>query len=600
VNDHVNVNGMPARTTNGASAMVLEVTDDGFQLDGAPFQIIAGAMHYFRIHPEQWADRIDKARLLGLNAIDVYVPWNAHQPSRDVVLLDGMLDLPRYLDLIAAAGLRVLLRPGPYICGEWDGGGLPAWLTSAPGVRLRGSDPDYLAAVDEWFDRLFPVLAPYLAGNGGPIIAVQVENEFGAYGDDQPYLRHLADGLRRRGVTEPLFTCDQANDEMLARGGLEGVLRTGSFGGKVDLALETLRRHQRTGPLMCAEFWNGWFDHWGGPHHVRDPRDAADDLGRLLAAGASVSLYMFHGGTNFGTTSGANLKHAYEPTVTSYDYDAPLSEHGAVTPKYRLMREVIAKYGTVPDEPLPEPAPTVEQRGVVLDSAVHLFDAAPMLGTAITSEAPERTEAGGLVLYRSTVPAAGPAVLALTSYADRVQVFLDGAPAGVLEREKHEHALPIVAARPGAELTLVVEDMGRVNYGPGLVDPKGLLGPVTVNGVPLTGWTRTSVPLHDLTALAFAPAGSRATAGPAFRRGEFTLEAPADSFLALPGWEKGLAWINGFPLGRYWARGPQRTLYVPAPVLRAGRNEIVVLELQASTTDTVDLLAEPDLGPITD
>jgi beta-galactosidase len=579
--------------------MVLEVADDGFLLDGAPFRIIAGAMHYFRIHPGQWADRIDKARLLGLNAIDVYVPWNAHQPSRDVFHLEGMLDLPRYLDLIAAAGLRVLLRPGPYICAEWDGGGLPAWLTTGPGVRLRSSDPAYLAAVDEWFDRLFPVLAPYLAGNGGPIIAVQVENEFGAYGEDPAYLRHLADGLRRRGVTEPLFTCDQANDEMLERGGLEGVLRTASFGSKVDPALETLRRHQPSGPLMCAEFWNGWFDHWGGPHHVRDPRDAADDLDRLLSAGASVSLYMFHGGTNFGTTSGANLKHAYEPTVTSYDYDAPLSENGAVTGKYRLMREVIAKYSDVPNEQLPEPAPTVEHRGIVLDAAVHLFDAASMLGTTITSDAPVRTESGGLMLYRSTVPAAGPAVLALTSYADRVQVFLDGAAAGVLEREKHEHALPIVAARSGAELTLLVEDMGRVNYGPGLVDPKGLLGPVTVNGVPLTGWTRTSVPLHDLAALEYASAGVRATAGPAFRRGEFTLGASADSFLALPGWEKGLAWINGFPLGRYWARGPQRTLYVPAPVLRAGRNEIVVLELQASTTDMVDLLAEPDLGPIT-
>jgi beta-galactosidase len=580
--------------------MVLEVADDGFLLDGAPFRIIAGAMHYFRIHPGQWADRIDKARLLGLNAIDVYVPWNAHQPSRDVFDLEGLLDLPRYLDLIAAAGLRVVLRPGPYICGEWDGGGLPAWLTSDPGVRLRSSDPAYLTAVDEWFDRLFPVLAPYLAGNGGPIIAVQVENEFGAYGDDPAYLRHLADGLRRRGVTEPLFTCDQANDEMLKRGGLDGVLRTASFGGNVDRALETLRRHQPSGPLMCAEFWNGWFDHWGGPHHVRDPRNAADDLGRLLATGASVSLYMFHGGTNFGTTSGANLKHAYEPTVTSYDYDAPLSENGAVTPKYRLMREVIAGYGDVPDEPLPEPAPTVEHRDIVLGEAVHLFDAAPVLGTTITTDTPVRTESGGLVLYRSVVPAAGPAVLALTSYADRVQVFLDGAAAGTLEREKHEHALPIVAARPGAELTLLVEDMGRVNYGPGLADPKGLLGPVTVNGVPLTGWTRTTVPLHDLAALEYTPAAARATAGPAFRRGEFTLGAAADSFLALPGWEKGLAWINGFPLGRYWARGPQRTLYVPAPVLRAGRNEIVVLELQASTTDSVDLLAEPDLGPVTD
>ena len=584
--------------------MVLETADDGFRLNGVPFRIIAGAMHYFRTHPRQWADRIDKARLMGLNAIDVYVPWNAHQPRRDAFHLTGMLDLPRYLEQIAAAGLHVLFRPGPYICAEWDGGGLPAWLTADPGVRLRSSDPAFLAAVDEWFDRLFPVVAPYLAGNGGPILAVQVENEYGAYGEDRAYLRHLADGLRRRGVTEPLFTVDQADDEMQKRGGLDGVLRTASFGGKVDRALATLRRHQPSGPLMCAEFWNGWFDHWGGPHHVRDAQEAADDLDRLLAAGASVSLYMFHGGTNFGTTSGANRKHAYQPTVTSYDYDAPLSESGAVTRKYRLMREVIARYREVPDEPLPEPAPTVERRGIVLDSVVHLFDAAVVLGTPVPAEAPLRMEdlgqSDGLVLYRSRVPGAGPAVLALTAFADRAQVFLDGAPAGVLERERHEHALPIVTARPGAELALLVENMGRVNYGPGMTDPKGLLGPVTVDGVPLTGWTQTPVPLHDLTALEFAPAGARPPAGPAFHRGEFTLDAPADCFLALPGWEKGLAWVNGFPLGRYWSRGPQRTLYVPAPVLHAGRNEIVVLELQATTVATVDLLAEPDLGPLAD
>jgi beta-galactosidase len=268
------------------------------------------------------------------------------------------------------------------------------------------------------------------------------------------------------------------------------------------------------------------------------------------------------------------------------------------------MRQVIARHHGVPDEPLPEPAPTVEHRGIVLDSVVPVFDAAPVLGTPVITDAPLRMEelgqSDGLVLYQSRVPEAGPGVLTLTAFADRAQIFLDGVPAGVLERERHEHALPIVATRPGAELTVLVENMGRVNYGPGMADPKGLLGPVTVNGVPLTGWTQTPVPLHDLAALEFTPAGARPPAGPAFHRGEFTLDTPADSFLALPGWEKGLAWINGFPLGRYWSRGPQRTLYVPAPVLRAGRNEVVVLELQATTTGTVDLLAEPDLGPVID
>ncbi|GAA1647740.1 glycoside hydrolase family 35 protein [Actinoplanes couchii] len=581
---------------------MLETAGDEFLWQGRPFRIVAGAMHYFRIHPEQWTDRIEKARLLGLNTIDVYVPWNAHQPRPGEMRFDGILDLPRYLGLIAEAGLKVLFRPGPYICAEWDGGGLPAWLTSDPSIKLRTSDPAYLKAVDEWFDQLIPVIEPFLAHHGGPIIAVQVENEYGAFGDDEQYLRHIVDGYRRRGITELLFTCDQAHsEEMLRNGGLDDVLRTGTFGGKVDTALATLRKIQPTGPLMCAEFWNGWFDHWGGPHHTRDGRSAADDLEKLLAAGGSVSLYMFHGGTNFGFTSGANLKHAYEPTITSYDYDAPLAENGDITRKYELMRAAIAKHVPVPDQPLPAPAPTVGHSGIVLDSAVSLLD---VPGTPVESAEPLTMEAlgqaDGFVIYRTTLPEAGPTVLTVTAYSDRVQVFLDGNPAGLLERSRHERSLPVVASRPGAELTLVVENAGRVNYGPGMLDPKGLLGPVTAGGAELSGWTQTAVPLDDVTGLPFAPAGTRLPIGPTLRRGEFTLDTVADSYLALPGWERGAAWINGFPLGRFAARGPQRTLYVPAPVLKAGVNEIVVLELQASSSDTVDLLPEPDLGIVAD
>ncbi|SDT26856.1 glycoside hydrolase family 35 protein [Actinoplanes derwentensis] len=580
---------------------MLETAGDDFRWRGQPFRIVAGAMHYFRIHPEQWADRIDKARLLGLNTIDVYVPWNAHQPQPGQFHLDGILDLPRYLTLIAEAGLKVLFRPGPYICAEWDGGGLPAWLTSDPSVRLRTSDPAYLSAVDAWFDQLIPVIEPFLAHNGGPIIAVQVENEYGAFGDDQQYLQHIVDGYRRRGITELLFTCDQADDEMLKRGGLDGILRTGTFGGKVDTALAALRRVQPTGPLMCAEFWNGWFDHWGGPHHTRDAQNAADDLATLLAAGGSVSLYMFHGGTNFGFTSGANLKYAYEPTITSYDYDAPLAENGDITLKYRLMRSAIARFAPVPDEPLPSPAATVGHPGIVLDTAVSLLDVgdpAVSSGTPLTMEA--LGQASGFVVYEAVIPEAGPTVLTLTSYADRAQILLDGVPAGLLERSRHEHSLPVVVPRPGAALTLVVENAGRVNYGPGMFDPKGLLGPVLADGVELTGWTQTAVPLDDVSGLPFAPPATRLPIGPTLRHGEFTLDTVADSYLSLPGWERGAAWINGFPLGRFAARGPQRTLYVPAPVLKAGVNEIVVLELQAAASATVDLLPAPDLGVVAD
>ncbi|MER8182368.1 beta-galactosidase [Kitasatospora sp. NPDC094015] len=583
--------------------MPLEIAADGFRLDDRPFRIISGGLHYFRVHPEQWADRLRKARLLGLNTVETYVPWNLHAPRPGEFRLDGGLDLPRFLDLAAAEGLHVLLRPGPYICAEWEGGGLPSWLLTEDGIELRSRDPRFLRAVDGYLADLLPAVAPYLATRGGPVLAVQLENEYGAYGEDTGYLAALADLLRGHGVDVPLFTCDQPAD--LARGGLDGVLRTANFGSRVEAGLAELRRRQPTGPLMCSEFWIGWFDRWGGTHVTRGPEEAAADLDRLLAAGASVNIYLLHGGTNFGFTNGANDKGTYRPTVTSYDYDALLDEAGDPTPKYRAFREVIARYAPVPDEPLPDPAPKLAPLTVALDTCAALLDQAYALGAAVPADRPPTMEQlgqdVGFVLYESILPVAGPAVLRVGEVRDRAQVFVDGQPVGVLERERHEHALAFTAPRPGAHLAVLVENQGRVNYGPGVHDRKGLLGEVTVNGAALADWDGRPLPLADLERLTFLPADpGRPPVGPAFHRGAFHLDRPADGYLALEGWTKGNAWINGFPLGRFWSRGPQTTLYVPAPVLRAGRNEITVLELHATTTPTVELRPAPDLGPIED
>lgn len=586
---------MPALTT----------TADGFLLAGEPFRIVSGALHYFRVHPDLWADRLRKARLMGLNTVETYVPWNLHQPTPDTFVLDDLLDLPRFLRLAQEEGLHVLLRPGPYICAEWDGGGLPGWLHGRPEVRLRSSDPEFTGPVDRYLDLLLPPLLPYMAASGGPVIAVQVENEYGAYGDDTAYLAHLRDGLRRRGVEELLFTCDQADPEHLRRGGLPGTLATGTFGSRVEQCLTRLRAHQETqpgqGPLMCTEFWVGWFDHWGEPHHVRPAADAADDLDALLAAGASVNIYMFHGGTNFGLTGGANHDHAYSPAVTSYDYDAPLTESGDPGPKYHAFREVIARHATVPDEPAPAPAPKLPPTTVTLDRTAPLLANAPKPAAPAHVTDPATMEQLGLysgfVLYRTTLPVAGAGVLHLTGgVGDRAQVFVDGAPAGVLERERHEESLPLQVPRAGAALDVLVENMGRANYGPHLGDPKGILGPVSFRGEPLRGWACHPLALDDLGPLAFAAGGAGDAAGPAFHHGTFEVAEPADAFLALPGWTKGLAWVNGFPLGRYWNRGPQRTLYVPGPALRPGGNELVLLELQATVSARAELTGAPDLG----
>ncbi|GAA2810101.1 hypothetical protein GCM10020219_097500 [Nonomuraea dietziae] len=335
---------------------VLQIDDGGFRLDGEPFRLLSGGLHYFRVHPAQWADRLRKARLMGLNTIETYVPWNLHQPRPDRFRMDDELDLPAYLDLAAAEGLHVLLRPGPYICAEWEGGGLPSWLLAEPDLRLRTRDPRYLSAVDDYFARLLTPLQPYLSTRGGPILAIQVENEYGAYGDDTAYLEHLAHSLRRCGVDVPLFTCDQPAD--LSRGALPGILATANFGSRSAQSLATLRAHQPTGPLLSTEFWIGWFDRWGSHHVVRDADQAAQELDELLATGASLNLYMFHGGTNFGFTNGANDKHTYRrpspPTTTTPLSTKPVTPPRSSPPSARSSPSTRQS----PTSPSPRPRPS--------------------------------------------------------------------------------------------------------------------------------------------------------------------------------------------------------------------------------------------------
>ncbi|WP_194893158.1 glycoside hydrolase family 35 protein [Catenulispora pinisilvae] len=586
---------------------VLDITDDGFALDGQPFRIIAGGLHYFRVHPAQWSDRLRKARLMGLNSIDTYVPWNLHERRRGTFDFSGILDLASFLDQAAAEGLHVLLRPGPYICGEWEGGGLPSWLLAEPDLALRSTDPAFLEAVEAYLDALLPIISPRLGTRGGPIIAVQVENEYGAYGSDTAYMERLYEALTSRGIDVPLFTSDQPGD--LAAGALPGVLATANFGSKATASLAALRAQQPTGPLMCTEFWNGWFDAWGGVHAVRPAEDAGAALDEILQAGASVSFYMFHGGTNFGFLNGANDKGTYRATVTSYDYDAPLDEAGDVTEKYRRFRSIIGKYEALPEEEIPEAGPKLPPVAVALRGRAPLFAPASLaaLGTAQTADSPLTMERlgqdFGFVLYEARLPAAGPVTLAFEQIADRAQVFVDGQPVGVLERERHEHVVSFVVPRAGAELRVLVENQGRVNYGVKLADRKGLIGSVYLDDAVLTGWSSRPLPLDELSGLDFTETETEtkgavgAVVGPCFHRGTFRVEQAADTYLHLDGWTKGVAWVNGFNLGRYWSRGPQGSLYVPGPVLREGENELVVLELHGSRGPTVELRPVPNLGP---
>ncbi|MFD7582899.1 beta-galactosidase family protein [Kitasatospora sp. NPDC059817] len=593
---------------------MLQISRTGFTLDGRPLRLLSGALHYFRSLPGQWPRHLRMLRAMGLNTVETYVPWNLHEPRPGTYDFTGIADLEAFLRAAADAGLHAIVRPSPYICAEWENGGLPWWLLAEPGTAGRGlplrtGDPRFLAHVDRWYDTLIPILAAHQTTRGGNVLMVQIENEYGSYGTDRAYLAHLADGLRARGIDVPLCTSDGPEDFFLTGGALPGHLATVNFGSRATEAFAELRRHRPQDPPMCMEFWNGWFDHWGEPHTTRPAEDAAEALREILAAGASVNLYMAHGGTNFGTWAGANTAdprtgRGYQPTVTSYDYDAPLDERGAPTAKFRAFREVLAAYA---DGPVPEPEElpaTLPACRVELDRALPLADVVDQLSTGeVRSAVPLSFEElglpHGLVRYRTTIPGPRTAYpLTVEGLADRAHVRVDGTHLATLERDVEHEPLLVPVPGAGARLELLVESMGRVNYGAGIGDRKGIAGALHTQQY-LHGWTADPMPLADGTPdrlpwdAAVAPA---AGPGAAFHRGAFEVGEPADGYLALPGWGKGYVWVNGFLLGRYWDRGPQCTLFLPWPVLRSGTNEITVLELDRSGEPAVHLVAGPDLG----
>ncbi|MGZ3113644.1 glycoside hydrolase family 35 protein [Streptomyces sp. H62] len=570
---------------------------------GRPHRVLSGSLHYFRVHPEQWADRLERLAALGLNTVDTYVPWNFHERRPGEARFDGWRDLARFARLAQEAGLDVMVRPGPYICAEWDNGGLPAWLTGTPGMRLRTGHPPYLDAVGRWFDALVPRVAALQAVHGGPVVAVQIENEYGSYGDDHAYVRWVRDALVDRGVTELLYTADGPTELMLDGGTLPGELAAATFGSKAAEAAALLRSRRPEEPFLCAEFWNGWFDHWGEKHHVRSPAGAAREVGEILDAGGSVSLYMAHGGTNFGLWAGANHDGGVlRPTVTSYDSDAPVAEHGALTPKFHALRERFAALTGRTAPRAPADPPLLPPRTLPVTRRAALLDALRAVTEPVRAPVPlsfeELGQSAGLVLYTALpLLPRGRQEVTVTGLLDRAQVFVDGVPLTVLDRETS--SFTVTGTGAPIRLELLVENQGRINYGPLLGQGKGILGGVRVERRLVHGWTMHRLPLdewtpHD-TARAASAAGPGGTAG--FAQARLDVTEPADTFLALPGFAKGFVWVDDVLLGRYWEVGPQTTLYLPRPLLRAGANTLTVLELERFG-DHLALLDRPELGPV--
>ena len=577
-----------------------------FLLDGKPFTVLSGAVHYFRIVPEYWEDRLKKLRACGFNTVETYVAWNLHERREGEFDFSGILDVVRYIEIARDLGLKVILRPGPYICSEFEGGGLPAWLHNYPEMRIRCNDPLYLEKVRPYYRELSARIRPLLCTNGGPIIMVQIENEYGSYGNDHDYMRAVADIYREEGLDCLLFTADGPCDFMIDGGTLPDYPAVMNFGSRPKDAFASLARLHPGQPPMCGEFWCGWFDHWGEKHHTRTAEATVADLRDMLDVGASFNFYMFHGGTNFGFTNGANHGErwdGYAPTVTSYDYCAPLSEAGDMTPTFFAVREELARFtGILPPLDVCDSKKAAYGKLELTESA-SLFDALPALGWRRSDPFPltmeEMGQSFGYILYSTTVCGnLSSRALSFTQLHDRAHVYLDGKLVGIRDRLGTDCEIR-VGATPDTprRIDILVENMGRINYGAKMFDKKGILGGVRLGQAFHFGWETTSLPMDDLAALPFGevkPFDGR----PSFYRGALRIEGqPADTFLAPIGFHKGFVTVNGFHIGRYWNdKGPQKTLYVPAPLLREGENEIVIFETDGVDTPTVEFLAEPILG----
>ncbi len=577
------------------------IEKDGFYLNGEPFRVIAGAIHYFRVPAEYWRDRLIKLKACGFNTVETYVAWNLHEPEEGVFDYSGMLDIEKFLEIANELGLYAIVRPGPYICSEWDFGGLPWWLLKDDELQLRCMEGKYLAAVDRFFDDFIPVIAKHQITNGGNVILVQVENEYGSYGDDSEYIRYLAKGLKDRGIDVPLFTSDGAEYQMLTGGTVPEIHKTANFGSRAKEQFARLREYQPDGPLMCTEFWNGWFDHWTEEHHSRDPEDAAKALDEILELGGSVSAYMFHGGTNFGYMNGANCYDFYEPTVSSYDDDAPLNECGEPTEKYYKLREVISKYAPIPEVEMPAPVVRKKYGEIRFTQSANLLENLDALSTPIETVCPKPMEkfgqGYGFILYKTHVR--GPRddqPVRLQEVHDRAYIYRDGGFMGIQYRNDKENMVSMSIDNGGNELAVLVENMGRVNYGARLRDAKGITEGIGFGNNFIYHWQAYPLPLDDVSKVDFKDGVQPFSGAPAFLKAEFEADECCDTFIKLPSFKKGIIILNNKVLSRYWEVGPQRSAYIPAPFLNKGKNEIVVLELEGYGEPIAVLDDEPDLG----
>ena len=592
---------------------------DRFYLDGEEFHLISGAIHYFRVVPQYWEDRLLKLRAMGCNTVETYIPWNMHEPKEGEFVFDGMLDLGKFIELAKSIGLYVILRPSPYTCGEWEFGGFPAWLLKEDGMKLRCTYKPYLDHVKRYYDTLMPYIKKYTYDNGGPVIMMQIENEYGYYGDDHEYMKWLYDLIRSYGIEVPLFTSDGPYDDAFRGGKIPGVLQTGNFGSHAKERFDFMKKYV-DGPLSCMEFWLGWFDDWGsGFHHTTSVEQNVEDFAYMLDNG-NVNIYMFHGGTNFGFMNGSNYYDKLTPDVTSYDYDAVLTEDGQITDKYIAFQKEISKRYGLPEVEVPKPAIRKAYGKIKADGYVSLWDSLDNIADKHESVYPVSMEkldqSYGYILYHThldEIPKMGE--IRLMDANDRAKVYVDHKNIAtmydreLLEAKKIEPHVETL----DKDLDILVENMGRVNFGPYMQKQrKGIDGPVLINTRQHYGYDIYTLPLDNIDKLIFGDVnetkfGNGADiekenkeekgTGPSFYRYTFEADECCDTFINMEGFGKGCVFINGFNLGRFWEVGPQKALYLPGPLIRKGKNEIVVFETEGKAQIELELMDHPSLGP---
>lgn len=587
-----------------------------FLLNGKPFVVKAAELHYPRIPRPYWEHRIKMCKALGMNTVCLYVFWNIHEQREDQFDFTGQNDIAEFCRLAQKNGMYVIVRPGPYVCAEWEMGGLPWWLLKKKDIRLREQDPYFMKRVEKFMAKVGEQLAPLTIQRGGPIIMVQVENEYGSYGEDKPYVSAIRDIVRKSGFTDvTLFQCDWASN--FTRNGLDDLMWTMNFGtgSNIDDQFRHLRELRPDAPLMCSEFWSGWFDKWGARHETRPAADMVANIDEMLSKGISFSLYMTHGGTSFGHWAGANSP-GFAPDVTSYDYDAPINEYGAATPKYYTLRETMQKYadGKLPSVPKPA-AQLISVPKFELKEYVPLAFGVDSVCSSHTPMTFEELNMGwGTVIYNTTLPEVSQSsVLTLNGAHDYAQVYIDGRYIGRTDRVRNETTMALPPVKKGSVMTIVVEGMGRINFGRAIKDFKGLTGDVTIAAVVdgndvtwnLKNWTMRTLPdsyENAVKALAGTnnnvPSELNLATGAGYYRGTFNIKKVGDTFMDMETWGKGQVYVNGHAIGRFWRIGPQQTLYVPGCWLKKGTNEVVVLDVVGPQKAEIWCQKKPELDKL--